>query len=68
MPKWEYLNVTLAVFLTAAELDDLGSKGWELVAVVSGKNAVSYFFKRPSYDEEPGEPGPSGTSLTFGGG
>ena len=61
MPKWEYMTVVRDddSVLTAEQLNKLGDKGYELVAVVPlareetlvGKtrlrHSVHYFFKRP---------------------
>ena len=42
---WEYLMTEKT--LDANELNDLGAKGWELIAVVSpGHFVLHYFFKR----------------------
>jgi hypothetical protein len=42
---WEYLTVETT--MNAEDLDALGAKGWELVAVVSpGHFVLHYFFKR----------------------
>ncbi len=43
--RWEYCTIERA--LTAEEMNEFGSKGWELVAVVSpGHFVLHYFFKR----------------------
>lgn len=43
--RWEYCAIERA--LSAAEMNELGSYGWELVAVVSpGHFVLHYFFKR----------------------
>jgi hypothetical protein len=43
--KWEYLTVDET--LEASALNELGTNGWELVAVVSPAHFVlHYFFKR----------------------
>ena len=43
--KWEYLTVEET--LESAALNELGTSGWELVAVVSPAHFVfHYFFKR----------------------
>lgn len=50
--KWEYLTIerTLAI----AELNELGTSGWELVAVVSPAHFVlHYFFKRQIPSDQP---------------
>lgn len=49
MTKWEYLTAPVLVHATKQILDNFGSEGWELVAVVPGmnpENLVAYF-KRP---------------------
>lgn len=49
MQKWEYVTVPLLVHATKQILDNWGSEGWELVAVVPGPtadNLVAYL-KRP---------------------
>ncbi len=49
MTKWEYVTVPLLVHATKEILDNWGSEGWELVAVVPGanpENLVAYM-KRP---------------------
>lgn len=49
MVRWEYLTAPLLIHNTKAILDNFGSDGWELVAVLAGassENLVAYF-KRP---------------------
>ena len=38
MQKWEYATVPLLVHATKQILDNWGSDGWELVAVIPGPN------------------------------
>ncbi len=49
MTTWEYLTAPLLIHNTKAILDNFGSDGWELVAVVPGPNAENLvaYFKRP---------------------
>jgi len=49
MQKWEYVTVPLLTHATKQILDNWGSEGWELVAIVPGptpENLVAYM-KRP---------------------
>lgn len=53
MTKWEYVTVPLLVHATKQILDQWGSEGWELVAIVPGmnpQNLVAYL-KRPLPDQ-----------------
>ncbi len=43
-PGWEYL-VTAST--DSVDINDLGAKGWELVAVTGFENGTKYYFKRP---------------------
>ena len=49
MTIWEYVTVPLLVHNTKAILDNWGSDGWELVAVVPGPDSTSLvaYMKRP---------------------
>ncbi len=50
--KWEYRTYYLSAReegqYYGADLSDLGDSGWELVSVVSGRNEVICFLKRPA--------------------
>ena len=48
-PRWEYREVLregATDLLSEAELDALGSEGWELTGIVSGGDRVHFYFKR----------------------
>jgi hypothetical protein len=50
MQKWEYLTAPLLIHNTKQILDNFGTDGWELVAVVPGPNGPQQlvaYFKRP---------------------
>ena len=49
MQKWEYQTAPILVHATKQILDNFGSDGWELVAVVPGPNPETLvaYFKRP---------------------
>ncbi len=49
MQKWEYQTVPLLVHATKQILDNWGTDGWELVAVIPGPNPESLvaYLKRP---------------------
>jgi hypothetical protein len=49
MTKWEYATVPLLVHATKQILDNWGTDGWELVAVVPGPNPEQLvaYLKRP---------------------
>ncbi len=51
VPKWEYKELVLAADdaqqPSELELNAVGRKGWELVAVMPRADHVHYFFKRP---------------------
>lgn len=50
MTTWEYATVPLIVHATKQILDQWGSDGWELVAVVPGPggNGLVAYLKRPT--------------------
>ena len=52
MQKWEYVTVPLLVHATKQILDNWGSDGWELVAVIPGPNPEQLvaYLKRPKED------------------
>ena len=49
--SWEYASVFSTSSSTGSVLNDLGAKGWELVAVESGDQGgikgMTYYLKRP---------------------
>lgn len=47
MQKWEYITTD-----SAAELDELGEQGWELVAVIHDerRDEMAFYLKRPKKD------------------
>jgi len=62
MKQWEYKTLSITKTLKKmiavgrynldSKLDELGSEGWELVAVDPTGNVGTYLFKRPYYDDE----------------
>jgi hypothetical protein len=55
MTAWEYLIVTLTVEEAKerdlqADLNALGSRGWELVTIEMDARGRAFFFKRPAQD------------------
>jgi hypothetical protein len=47
MQPWEYLTMRYPTPAGASELNEFGSQGWELVAVMEGETHYYYYFKRP---------------------
>lgn len=53
MVRWEYVTTPLMIHNTAAILNTWGSKGWELVQVVTGpEGGLVAYMKRPVQAEE----------------
>ncbi|MDR0432650.1 MAG: DUF4177 domain-containing protein [Bifidobacteriaceae bacterium] len=52
MTQWEYLTAPLLTHNTKSLLDNFGTEGWELVAVVPGRDGSGLiaYFKRPKAD------------------
>lgn len=50
MTQWEYMTAPLLIHNTKAILDNFGSQGWELVAVIPGPagtdNPVAYLKRK----------------------
>ena len=41
LTRWEYLTVPLLIHATKQILDNFGSEGWELVAILPGQQQAS---------------------------
>ncbi|WP_374945932.1 hypothetical protein [Agreia sp.] len=55
MPTWEYVTTPLMIHNTTGILNTWGSKGWELVQIVTGpEGGLVAYLKRPIATEKEG--------------
>ena len=50
--KWEYAKQITHGQMSVATMDFMGSKGWELVAVVHSGHSEEWVYKRPLITDE----------------
>lgn len=58
MMKWEYVTTPLLLHKETQILNTWGTKGWELVQIITGpQGGLVAFFKRPLSDNNAAESG-----------